>query len=231
MPELSAERRTAIERGCKIAVPGCHATGLILLLAPLQRAGLIDPSYQFSMTSLTGYSGGGKTMIADYEGDARKPGDGLSAPRLYAHSQQHKHLPEMQAYAGLTYAPYFFPIVAPYYAGMLVTVPLPKASLRRSVTADDLTSIYQEHFQDSHFVTVHASASDVDPDGMLTANAMAGRDDLEMWVLGGPERLVLCARYDNLGKGASGAAIQCMNIMLGLPEAEGLVISSEKGSE
>ena len=214
-PELTG-RREQIANASRIANPGCHASGFLALAEPLVTAGLLKPDTRLSCFSLTGYSGGGKKMIADYEATDRDPL--LSAPRQYALSQQHKHLPEMAAIAGLTHAPVFCPIVADYYSGMEVTIPLHKKDLRGSI--DDLRDLYR-----SYYATGLVRYRDcADPDGMLSAAALSGRDDMEVSVFGNEDRILLTARFDNLGKGASGAAIQNMNILLGVEESTGLSV-------
>ena len=202
--------REKIRTANRIANPGCHASGFIALVAPLVQAGQIAPDDALTCFSLTGYSGGGKRMIAEYEADARDPL--LDAPRQYGLSQSHKHLPEMVKVCGLQTAPAFCPIVAPYYAGMEVTVPL--FGVRRSDVEDVYASYYAEGLV--HFVP------QADEGGFLSASALCGRDDMQITVCGSDERLLLVARFDNLGKGASGAAIQNMNIRFGLPEDAGL---------
>ena len=214
-PELS-HKRAEIAASRRIANPGCHASGFIALVAPLVRAGLLPSDASLSAFSLTGYSGGGKKMIAEYE-DAARP-LALDAPRQYALSQAHKHLPEMKVLCGLQNTPIFSPIVSDYYAGMEVTVPLFRTML--SGTRDDVIDVYREVYTDG----LVRYNPDMGEGGFLGGAAFAGRDDMEICVLGNDERMLLVARYDNLGKGASGAAIQNMNILLGAPEDLGLVI-------
>jgi len=213
-PEL-CEDRAALATAKRVANPGCHASGFIALVAPLVRAGLLEKTAHLSAFSLTGYSGGGKKMIAEYEGAERAAA--LDAPRQYALTQKHKHLPEMQAVCGLDVAPIFSPIVADYYAGMEVTVPLFADAVKGSVA--EIAEIYQQTYQRGlvRFLPTMGEG------GLLAGNGMAGRDDMEIGVLGNDERILLVARFDNLGKGASGAAIQNMNILLGTDEAAGLV--------
>ena len=213
-PEIGG-RRQAICASRRIANPGCHASGFIALVAPLIEAGLLAPDAALSCFSLTGYSGGGKKMIAQYESEDRDPL--LDAPRQYGLGQTHKHLPEMQAVCGLAIAPAFCPIVAPYYAGMEVTVPLFGAQIKGGKAA--AAALYASYYREGlvRFVP------DPDESGFLSAGAYAGRDDMAVSVLGSEDRLLLVARFDNLGKGASGAAIQNMNLLLGLPEETGLV--------
>lgn len=214
-PELTG-RREQIANASRIANPGCHASGFLALAEPLVTAGLLKPDTRLSCFSLTGYSGGGKKMITDYEATDRDPL--LSAPRQYALSQQHKHLPEMAAIAGLTHAPVFCPIVADYYSGMEVTIPLSTADLTGSI--EQVKEVYRQRYAEGivHF------AENADESGFLSAAAFSGRDDMQITVTGHDDRLLLIARFDNLGKGASGAAIQNMNIRLGLPETTGLVV-------
>ena len=214
LPELSG-RRAQVAAAKRIANPGCHATGFLVLAAPLVSAGVLSPDARLSCFSLTGYSGGGKKMIAEYESPDRDPL--LGAPRQYGLSQAHKHLPEMAAYAGLTHPPVFSPVVAPYYAGMEVTIPLTDEDT--PLSPEELTQVYRDYYGSG---LIHVS--DADPEsGFLSAGAFAGRDDLEISVRGNRERKLLISRFDNLGKGASGAAIQNMNLALGLPESLGLV--------
>ena len=212
-PELPGARER-IRSSRRIANPGCHASGFIALVAPLVQQGIIPPDAALSCFSLTGYSGGGKKMIAAYE--AESPDPLYAAPRQYGLSQSHKHLPEMQAMCGLSQAPVFCPIVAPYYAGMEVPVPLHAANIRGG--AARIREVYRAVYGEG---IVHYTEK-ADEQGFLSAGAFAGRDDMEITVCGGEERILLIARFDNLGKGASGAAIQNMNILLGADEAAGL---------
>ena len=217
-PELAGQREKIVSAK-RIANPGCHATGFISLVAPLVAAGLLRPDVRLSCFSLTGYSGGGKKMIADYESPDVSPL--FSAPRQYGLSQTHKHLPEMAKVCGLDHAPVFCPVVAPYYAGMEVTVPLTPAET--SASPEEIREVYRSYYRGGLIRFADAP----DESGFLSACAFAGRDDLEVAVFGGPERMLLVSRFDNLGKGASGAAIQNMNLALGLDETEGLVKGSE----
>ena len=214
MPELSGQREK-IALAKRIANPGCHATGFIALIAPLVENGLLSSDVRLSAFSLTGYSGGGKKMIAEYEVPDTDPL--YRAPRQYGLGQTHKHLPEMSVVCGLQHAPVFCPIVAPYYAGMEVTVPLTPADT--SASPEEIRKVYRDYYHSGLIRFAEAP----DENGFLSAGAMAGRDSLEVSVFGNGERILLISRFDNLGKGASGAAIQNMNIALGLDEAEGLV--------
>ena len=214
-PELSPAHEAAVRASRRIAVPGCHASGFIALVYPLIAAGYLGRDALLSCFSLTGDSGGGKKMIAAYE-DADRPAlyDG---PRQYALGQQHKHLPEMQAVTGLENAPVFCPVVADFYSGMEVTVPVFGAQLRKKAGPEDLTEFYRSWYGGT---LVHCAGPD--EDGFLSAAALSGRDSMSLYVAGNNDRLLLTARYDNLGKGASGAAIECMNLVLGLDPAAGL---------
>lgn len=219
-PELSPEREAAIRTAKRIAVPGCHASGFIVLVYPLVEAGILPPDALLTCYSLTGYSGGGKKMIAQYEAEGRDTA--LDAPRPYGLTQQHKHLPEMQAVCSLAHAPLFAPIVADYYAGMLVSVPLHAAQLRGVTSLAQLHDCYAAHYAGQKMIRVMPLSAQADVGGFLSANGCALWDGLEIYVTGNDERMTVCARFDNLGKGASGAAVQSMNILLGCDEATGL---------
>lgn len=212
-PELSGQREK-IQNSNRIANPGCHASGFVALVAPLVQKGIIPADANLSCFSLTGYSGGGKKMIAEYEGEGRS--DLLKGPRQYALTQQHKHLKEMGKLCGLTNAPVFCPIVGDFYSGMEVTVSLFTSQINGC--AEDIRRIYQDYYANG---LVRAD-DQTDADGMLSAAAYSGRDDMQVSVYGNDERILLVARFDNLGKGASGAAIQNMNILLGIEESTGL---------
>ena len=213
-PELSPEHRSAIVTGNRVAVPGCHASGFVSLVYPLVAHGVLSPDAPVSSFSLTGYSGGGKKMIADYEGENRSVE--LDAPREYALSQQHKHLKEMKAICGLNKAPLFSPIVADYYSGMLVSVPLFGEFLHGIDTPEQLHELLCDHYAGQKFVRVMPFGAEG------SGIRRSGWDGMEIFVSGNPERMVLSASFDNLGKGASGAAIQCLNLMMGCDEAKGL---------
>ncbi len=214
-PELVGRERIAGAN--RIANPGCHASGFIALVRPLVEAGLLDKSAALSCFSLTGYSGGGKSMIAGYASPDRDPL--LDAPRQYALGQQHKHLKEMVLLCSLEKAPVFCPIVADFYSGMEVTVPLFAQDLKGSVA--DIKAAYKAAYTGP---LVHFDEG-CDEGGFYSAGAYSGFDDMEVSVSGNEERILLTARFDNLGKGASGAAIQNMNIRLGLDETAGLSLS------
>ena len=208
-------RRERIAASKRIANPGCHASGFIALVEPLVREGVIARDAKLTCTSLTGYSGGGKSMIAQYEDAGRDAL--LDAPRQYGITQKHKHLPEMAKVCGLDLDPIFMPIVAPFYSGMEVTVPLFASEINGGIAR--IREIYADCFRDGLVKFVETA----DEGGFLSAGAFAGRDDMQITVCGNDERILLISRFDNLGKGASGAAIQNMNILLGVEETSGLV--------
>ena len=217
--ELSAEHRQAIACGNRIAVPGCHASGFNSLVYPMVKRGLMSADYPVVCHSVTGYSGGGKKMIAQYQDENRDAE--LSSPRQYGLTQMHKHLKEMKAVPGLAQEPIFNPIVADYYAGMVVTVPFFTSLLKGKPSLKDIREMFISHYAGQKMVSVIA---DEEAPGFLGANNLAGRDVMEILITGNDERVLLTSRFDNLGKGASGAAVQCMNIALGLDETTGLVI-------
>ena len=204
----------AIKQSKRIANPGCHASGFVALVAPLVKAGVLNPDAKLTCFSLTGYSGGGKPMIAGYEAEDRGPL--LDAPRQYGLTQKHKHLPEMAKVCGLTHDPVFCPIVGDFYSGMEVTVMLHGEDVKGDI--ETIKNVYRNTYVGA---LVHL-CDEVNEGGFLSAAAMSGRDDMEITVHGNEERMILTARFDNLGKGASGAAIQCLNIMLGCEEDKGL---------
>lgn len=215
-PELSAEREEKLAASKRIAVPGCHASGFISLVFPLIKAGILDINTLLTCFSVTGYSGGGKKMIAEYQSDERDPL--LSAPRQYGIAQKHKHLPEMTAVCGLQNQPIFSPVVADFYSGMTVTVPLFKAQING--TAEDIKKIYKEKYNGP----VVSYKEEFDEGGFVSANRLKGRDGMEISVSGNEDRILLISRYDNLGKGASGAAVECMNIVMGTDKTKGLIL-------
>ena len=212
-PELS-DNRERIKNSKRIANPGCHASGVVALLAPLVSAGIIKPDSALSAFSLTGYSGGGKKMIAEYE-DAERD-ILLDAPRMYGVGQTHKHLKEIVSVCGLSSAPVFCPIVAPFYSGMEVSIPLHVSELCGSIS--DIRNTYRTYYKNG-LVRFEEQA---DENGFLSAGALSDRDDMQITVCGNEDRIVLVSRFDNLGKGASGSAIQNMNILLGVDETTGL---------
>lgn len=219
-PELSSVHRNKIKEGKRIAVPGCHATGFISLAYPIVSQGILPSDYPVAAFSLTGYSGGGKKMIAEYESDER-PVE-LDAPREYALTQKHKHLKEMKKITGLSREPLFSPIVADYYSGMVVSLPLYTDYLKKETSPEKLAKFFAEYYAGEQFIKVMPYGAEEELKGMMAGNGCSGWDGLKIFVTGNEERVVLHAQFDNLGKGASGAAIQCLNIMLGCEENKGL---------
>lgn len=219
-PELSKEHREAIAAGNRIAVPGCYATGFISLVYPMVAEGLISADYPVSAFGISGYSGGGRKMIAAYEAEERE--DALLAPREYALSQAHKHLKEMKKIPGLKREPLFSPIVADYYSGMVVSVPVYTELMNKGRTPQEVWKYLADFYAGSCFVRVMPFGAEEESANMLAGNAMSGRDSLRIYVTGNEDRVLLSSQFDNLGKGASGAAIQCLNIALGCEESKGL---------
>lgn len=206
-PELSKDFYQKIYNSNRIAVPGCHASGFIALIYPLIKNKIISPDTDLSCTSISGYSGAGKKAIEIYEGE-EKP-DLWNAPREYAIAQQHKHLKEMKAITGIDKAPIFMPIIADYYSGMLVTVGLHKSQLLQGKNIDDIKEAYSSLYKGDIVKYVEKP----DEEGFVSAKRMSGKDSMQIFVDGNEDRILLLARYDNLGKGASGAAIECMNLI------------------
>ncbi len=214
-PELSEKIAEELPKSKRIAVPGCHASGFIALVYPLIEAGVLDSSIKLTCHSITGYSGGGKKMIADYE--CEEPDFLFFAPRQYGLTQQHKHLKEMKAITGLQEAPIFCPIVSNFYSGMTVTVPLFASDLKQG-SVEDIREVYRKKYG-SGIVTFEEHA---DEGGFISAHALAKKDSMRITVAGNEDRILLIAMYDNLGKGASGAAVECMNMVLGVVPETGL---------
>ena len=220
-PELSAEHRTKIEKSNRVAVPGCYASGFAAICYPLVKHKIIAPDYPVVCHAVSGYSGAGKKAIAQYESPGRNPE--LDSPRLYALTQEHKHLPEMMKVSGLSCKPIFNPYVCDYFQGMTVTISLHARLLEKKLSAKEICGIFKEHYDGCRFVR----ACEFLGEGVLTenfipANTLAGTNDMEIFVCGNDDRIVITSRLDNLGKGASGAAVQCMNIMMGIDEGTGL---------
>ncbi len=219
-PELSAQHREAIVNGKRIAVPGCYASGFVSLVYPLVAGGILPADYPVSSFALSGYSGAGKKTIAVYEGEDR-PAE-FASGREYALTQQHKHLKEMKKITGLERTPLFSPIIDDYYSGMVVSVPLYADMLAKEMTPETLLEYFREFYDGKQFIRVSEKDDETAASGFIAGNGLSGWDGLKIYVTGNDERIVVTSQFDNLGKGASGAAIQCMNIMLGCDEAKGL---------
>lgn len=218
-PELGKDFREKIAKSNRVAVPGCYASGFASMVYPLIKLGIMPADYPVSAHAVSGYSGAGKKAIAVYE-SADRPAD-FDSPRQYALTQQHKHLPEMQKVCGLEYAPTFNPLVCDYFSGMVVSLPIHTRLLKKKYSADDIRKALANYYADSFFVKV---MSENEPqDGFIGANNLSGTNFMEIFVNGNEERLIICSRLDNLGKGASGAAVQCLNIMMGIDEKTGLI--------
>ena len=216
-PELSEAHKEKIINSKRIAVPGCHASGFISLVYPLIEAGALDGSENLTCFSLTGYSGGGKKMIAEYEGE---PDELLGAPRQYGLTQNHKHLKEMVKISGLENAPVFCPVVGDFYSGMEVTVPIFKSDLKNGFNIEKIKEIYKNKYTGPLVTYV----DDLNENGFISAALLSGKDSMIISVFGNEDRIILTARYDNLGKGASGAAVECLNIVLGNDLTQGLEV-------
>ncbi len=220
-PELSAEHRAKIVSSKRVAVPGCYASGFISLVYPLVKHGIIAPDYPLVCHAVSGYSGAGKKAIAQYEDPGRNPE--LDSPRQYALTQEHKHLPEMKAVCGLAAEPIFNPYVCDYFSGMTVTVPLYGRLLAKKMGAAAVREQLAAHYDGCRFVKVAPLMGEgVLPEAFIPANTLSGTNNMQIFVYGNDDRICLCSRFDNLGKGASGAAVQCMNIMMGIDEGTGL---------
>lgn len=217
--ELSREHREKIEISNRIAVPGCYASGFNSIVYPLVHSGFIDKDYDIVCYALSGYTGAGKKGIAQYEDSSRDAE--LDSPRLYALTQEHKHLKEMKAISGLSKKPIFSPIICDYPQGMVVSVPLYTDRMSKKYTIQDIYEMFAEHYVNSDIVKVRRPGY---TQGMIGSNQFANRDDMEIEINGNEDRILITSRFDNLGKGASGAAIQCMNIAMGIDEKTGLNI-------
>jgi N-acetyl-gamma-glutamyl-phosphate reductase len=216
-PEYSKDQREKIRNSRRVANPGCHATGAISTIAPLVHMGILPKDYPVSVYSLTGYSGGGKKMIAEYE--AKDRDEKLSAPGLYGLTLRHKHLPEITKMTGLLFPPVFLPVVDDYNKGMATTILLENRLLAGTPSAEDVCEKLAGYYEGEHFVKVMPFGSN---GARIHANELAGTNELHIYVCGNEEQTMVTALFDNLGKGASGAAVQNMNIMLGLDETTGL---------
>lgn len=219
-PELSKEQREKISTAKRVANPGCHATGMISTVAPLINMNILPKDYPVTCYSLTGYSGGGKGMIADYEAEDRD--SKLSSPCIYGRTLKHKHIPEMQKVTGLEFSPCFLPVVDDYYKGMATTILLQSRLLKGNPTAKEVWQSLKDYYKDEYFVKVNEFEEEKPAN--IYANTLAGTNNLEILVYGYEVQIGVTALFDNLGKGASGAAVQNMNIMLGLDEKTGLTV-------
>ena len=218
MPELTSGQRDRIRSSTRIANPGCHASGYILLVRPLIEAGLLSTDSLLTCFCMTGYSGGGKSMIGRYESSCR-PVE-LDSPAQYALTQSHKHLPEMVKMTGMTSAPCFSPVVGDFFSGMVMTVPLHAAQLSKNAAPADVLEILKASYEGEALIQVMDAAPE---DGFMYSNPMSGSNGMQIYVTGNSDRMLMMASYDNLGKGASGAAVQNLNIILGAGETTGLL--------
>ena len=219
-PELGKEFRENIKNGKRIAVPGCYASGFMMMVYPLVKEGIIANDYPLYVTALSGYSGAGKKAIAIYESEQKT--EEFFAPREYAVAQQHKHLKEMKAIPGLVREPLFTPVVDDYYSGMIVSLPLYTHLLKEKKTPEQLHDFYEKYYEGEQFIKVMPFGKEKENNGFFAANSLSGRDDAQIYITGNEDRLLVSAIFDNLGKGASGAAVQCMNIVMGCEEDKGL---------
>lgn len=220
-PELDKSFREKIATSKRIANPGCYASGSIAILYPLVQSGILPKDYPVVIHAVSGYSGAGKKAIAQYEAEGRD--SGLDTPRLYALTQQHKHLPEIKIISGLDFEPVFNPYVCDYYQGMTVTVGLHARLLSMKVTAKDVWEMFSKHYEGCRFVKVAGFMGEGTlPEQFIPANTLANTNNMEIFVYGNDDRIMVTTRFDNLGKGASGAAVQCFNISMGIDEGSGL---------
>ena len=221
-PELSAEHRAKIEKSARVAVPGCYASGFNALAYPMVKSGIMPASYPVQCFAVSGYSGGGKKMIAEVEAPDSTPE--VHSPRFYGLSNNHKHLPEMQAISGLENKPMFTPIVDDYYNGMVVCIPVQTAIAGKNVSPKEIHAMFTEHYSGCTFVKVKPFLEGADLTALrISSNDLRDTNMMEIFVCGSEDQALLCARLDNLGKGASGAAVQCLNIMMGTDETKGLL--------
>lgn len=219
LPELNPGQRELIAKSKRVSVPGCHATAAILALHPLVREGIVPKDYPVSITSITGFSGGGRQLIEEY----RQHGDRLMSPKPYALGLTHKHLPEITAHSGLDFPPVFMPIVGNFYRGMAASIPLASRKLGRQMSAAEIHEFLANYYASERFVRVMPFDLEANlEDGFFNVEGCNGTNRADLFVFGNDDRILLITRLDNLGKGASGAAVQCMNIMLGLDEGMGL---------
>jgi N-acetyl-gamma-glutamyl-phosphate reductase len=221
LPELNKDQRTLIKNSKRIVVPGCHATGFISILYPLVSKGIVAPDYPVTSYAIAGYSGGGNTMIADYKSESAT--DDIKNPRPYSLALNHKHIPEMTKIVGLTQSPLFNPTVVNVYNGEIIFIPLVVRYLKKQLSAADIRTVKAEYYTGERFIKVMPyPPDDYLKDGFMTFTDCNGTNNLEIFVFGDRERVLLSARFDNLGKGSSGTAVQNMNLVLGLPEETGI---------
>ncbi len=220
-PELGKDFREKITSSTRVAVPGCYASGSIAILYPLVKSGIMGKDYPVNIHAVSGYSGAGKKGIAQYEDENRDKA--FDSPRLYALTQAHKHLPEIKKISGLDFEPIFNPYVCDYYQGMTVTVGLHTRLLSKKVTAHDVWEMFASHYEGSRFVKVAGFMGEGNlAEPFIPSNTLAGTNQMLIFVYGNDDRIIVTTQFDNLGKGASGAAVQCMNVMMGIDEATGL---------
>lgn len=222
LPELSNEYYNKIATSKRIAVPGCYASGFVMMAYPLVQNGIIANDYPVTITALSGYSGAGKKAIALYEADDKT--NDLYAPRQYALTQQHKHLKEMKAITGLSKEPIFIPIVDDYYCGMIVNLPIHAELMKKKMSPKELRDELASYYEGKTFVRVCEYGKEADYNGYLCANELAGKDYAQILVTGNEDRIMVSAMFDNLGKGASGAAVECLNVSMGIDPTTGLVL-------
>lgn len=221
-PELSAAHREKIAKSSRVAVPGCYASGFNALAYPMVHNGLIPADYPVQCFAVSGYSGGGKKMIAEVEAPDSAPE--VHSPRFYGLANNHKHLPEMQRISGLSRKPMFTPIVDDYYNGMVVCIPVQAAVAGKHVSPKEIHAMFAAHYAGCNFVKVKPFLEEADLTALrISSNDLRDTNMMEIFVCGSEEQVLLCARLDNLGKGASGAAVQCLNIMMGVNETMGLL--------
>ena len=221
-PELSPQHREAIKTGKRIAVPGCYATGFITIAYPMVAKEMLPKDYPVAAFAMSGYSGAGKKTIAVYEAQERDKE--LDAPREYALTQNHKHLKEMQAITGLARMPLFSPLICDYYSGMVVTLQFYADMLNGKPTPEKVHELFEAYYKGEQFIKVMPFGTEAEYNGFLAGNTCSGWDGIEIYVTGNEDRILVSTRFDNLGKGASGAAVQCLNIILGCEENKGLVL-------
>ena len=221
-PELSPDHEAKIKQSKRIANPGCHASGAIAILYPLVAHGILDADYPFAIHSLTGYSGGGKKMIADYEDAGRDTK--FDSPCQYALTAAHKHLPEIKSVCSLDFAPAFNPIVSDFYSGMCVCVPVQMRLAKRQLSVAEMHALFTEHYKNSPIISVAPLCEKGTPDGLIFSNSLSGKDSMQIIVSGNEYTMNIYALFCNLGKGASGAAIENMNIAIGACPVKGLVL-------